>query len=81
MASLHTQCRGFTYALFQDLICMIYIHWTITHSTNVKLRYQICDPVCDKGSYSLFNYMYLATCNFTYECGITLKVGPLIPLT
>ena len=38
-----------------------------------ELKFSKCDPVCEKGSYSLFNCMYLATCNLTCECGITLK--------
>ena len=37
------------------------------------------DPVCEKGSYRLFNCMYLATCNLTCECDITLKFGPYTP--
>ena len=46
-----------------------------------KVLLNICDPVCEKGSYSLFNCMYLATCNLTCECGgITLKFGPLVSL-
>ena len=41
----------------------------------------ICDPVYEKGSYSLSNSMCLATCNVNHECGITLKFGPIMPLT
>ena len=49
-------------------------------TTNINAK-NICDPVCEKGSYSLFNCMYLATYNLTSECGITLTTfGPIIVL-
>ena len=47
----------------------------------VKSKIYICALVCEKGSYSLFNCMYLTTYNLTCECGISLKFSPLIPLT
>ena len=46
-----------------------------------KLDQTICDPVCEKGSYSLFNCMYLTIHNSTCECGITLQFGPFRLLT
>jgi len=39
----------------------------------------MCDLVCKNRSYSLFNNMYLATCNENHECGITLKFVPYTP--
>jgi len=41
----------------------------------------ICDPVCEKGSYSLFNCTHLTAHTFTCEFGITLQFCPLVPLT
>jgi len=56
-----------------DIILMIYFEWYI-HSIT------ICDPVCKEG-YSLFSRTYLVTCNLICEYDITLKIGPLKPLT
>jgi len=73
--------QGFTY-----LGCLYRFSGWLTvlltaHGTcNCKLVY-MCDPVCEKESYSLFNYIYLTAHNFTCELGITLQFSPLLPLT
>ena len=35
----------------------------------------ICDPVCEKGSYSLSNCIYMVTHNLTGEYGTSLQFG------
>ena len=41
----------------------------------------ICDPVCEKGSYSLSNCIYMVTHNLTGEYGTSLQFGHSTTLT
>ena len=67
-----------SWPLFIVPICMI----CTTLTPQIKEESQcICDPVCEKGSYSLFDHIYLTALKFTCEFGITLKVSPLVLLT
>jgi len=60
-------------------ICWFYyVSNTLTDNNIIFYPLDICDPVCEKG---LFYCMYLATCNLTCECGITLKFSSLVLLT
>ena len=40
-----------------------------------------CDPVCEKGSYSLSNCIYMVTHNLTGEYGTSLQFGHSSTLT
>ena len=43
--------------------------------------YYICDPVCEKGSYSLSNCIYMVTHNLTGEYSTSLQFGHSTTLT
>ena len=56
------------------------------NSVNMHVLYTyvivyICDPVCEKGSYSLSNCIYMVTHNLTGEYGTSLKFGHSTTLT
>jgi len=36
---------------------------------------KICDRICEKGSYSLSDFMYLTIDNLTFEYGTNIKFG------
>ena len=47
----------------------------------VEYNNVICDPVCEKGSYSLSNCIYMVTHNLTGEYGTSLQFGHSTTLT
>ena len=69
--------------LHRLLIDTSYVH-TLLDKTYLHMYLRTlfrCDLVCEKGSYSLFNCMYLTAHNFACEFGITQQFCTLIPLT
>ena len=48
---------------------------------NASPLLEICDPVCEKGSYSLSNCIYMVTHNLTVEYGTSLQFGHSTTLT
>jgi len=51
------------------------------NSGSLELNSTPYNWICEKGSYSLSNYMYLKIHNLTYEYGINIKFGHYILLT
>ena len=52
-----------------------------TNYIYIYIYIYICDPVCEKGSYSLSNCIYMVTHNLTGEYGTSLQFGHSTTLT